>query len=429
MSDKSNYVRVNKLTSIIGGPVSKDYCIRDGGIISASISPGCWGPMITPELYSGHEVIAPVYLEGAMPGDAVAIFINKIDILSDAAASGTGKTYPERFDGDPSVYAKCPHCNLHNPKTYIDGIGENAIKCKKCGNSIIPQTFENGYTVVYSKEDQLAVAVNKEAAEKVARRTSNNQYYKPENSKQHLATILGRADFSDLLIRPYPMIGHIGCSPASVIPASKNTGDYVHTVKNTPLFKQPSLDEINDAHMDISHVGEGCIIVSPVLVEGAGIYFGDAHLIQGHGELAGHTLDISADIEITVHLLKNLSLEGPVIIPASKELNPRFRPFTDHEFEIGKKILEGYGADLSEKSYPIQIVGTGPNLNAAIDTAVHRASKLTGLSIGEIKNRGTVGGEVGIGRTSGCVYLTLILGESTLEQIGLLHLAKEQYKV
>ena len=85
------------------------------------------------------------------------------------------------------------------------------------------------------------------------------------------------------------MIGNIGCSPASAIPASKNAGDYVHTVKKTPLFKQPSLNEINDAHMDISHIGEGCIILSPVLVEGAGIYFGDVHLIQGCGELAGHT--------------------------------------------------------------------------------------------------------------------------------------------
>ena len=53
--------------------------------------------------------------------------------------------------------------------------------------------------------------------------------------------------------------------------------------------------------MDISHIGEGCIILSPVLVEGAGIYFGDVHLIQGCGELAGHTLDVSAEVEITVH--------------------------------------------------------------------------------------------------------------------------------
>jgi formamidase len=266
MMSKVNYVRVNKLTSVIGGPVNKGYVIKDGGVISASTSPGCWGPMITPELFSGHEVTEPVYLEDAMPGDAVAIVVNKIEILSDAAASGTGKTYPGRFDGDPSVYAKCPHCNIHNPKTYIDGIGEDAIRCEKCGNSIIPQTFDNGYTVVISKEDQLAVAVNQEIAEEVARRTSKNEYFKPEDSRQHLATILGRADFSDLLIRPHPMIGNIGCSPASKIPASKNTGDFMHTIKNTPLFQQPSLDEINDAHMDISHIGEGCIVISPVVL-------------------------------------------------------------------------------------------------------------------------------------------------------------------
>ena len=89
------------------------------------------------------------------------------------------------------MYAKCPHCNIHNPKTYIEGIGEEAIRCENCGNPIIPQTFENGYTVVYSKEDNLAVEVNKEIAEEIARNTARTKLYKPENSKQHLATILG----------------------------------------------------------------------------------------------------------------------------------------------------------------------------------------------------------------------------------------------
>ena len=92
---------------------------------------------------------------------------------------------------------------------------------------------------MYSKEDNLAVAVNKEIAEEIARNTARNKLYKPENSKQHLATILGRADFSDLLVRSYPMIGNIGCSPASAIPASKNAGDYVYTVKKTPLNSLP----------------------------------------------------------------------------------------------------------------------------------------------------------------------------------------------
>lgn len=421
------HIKVKELTSIIGGPIEKNYYIQDGGVISSVSSPACWGPMITPELFGGHEVTAPVYLEGAIPGDVVAIKINKIDIISEVAASGTGKTYPENFDGDPSIYSKCPYCNIHNPKTYIKGIGEKAIRCEICDNPIIPQTFENGYTIVYSKKEQLAATVNKEIAEKIAWKTSRGEYYKPENSKQHLATILGRSDFTDLLIRPYPMIGNIGCSPAKKIPASKNTGDYIHTIKRTPLFEKPSSQEVSDAHMDINLVGEGCIILSPVLIEGAGIYFGDVHLTQGQGELAGHTLDINANVEITVHLLKNISLKGPIIIPTAEELNRRFRPFTSDEVNAGKRVLKDYGADLLEKSYPIQVVGTGVNLNEAIDVAVDRASKLTGLTIGEIKNRGTVGGEIGIGRTSGSVYLTLMLSESTLKDVGLLDLIKEQY--
>ncbi len=30
--------------------------VRDGGHIVANTSPGCWGPMITPEIRGGHEV-------------------------------------------------------------------------------------------------------------------------------------------------------------------------------------------------------------------------------------------------------------------------------------------------------------------------------------------------------------------------------------
>lgn len=428
MKKEKDFVRIEEFTTVIGGPIDKTNCIDDGATVSSSVPPGCWGAMITPELFSGHEVTTPIYLKGAMPGDTVAIVIDKIEVLSEVATSGTGKTYPERFDGDPSVYAKCPHCNIHNPETYMEGIGEDAIRCKVCKNPIIPQTYETGYTVFFSKEDQLSVAVNEKIAEEIAWKTSRNEYHAPDGSRQHLATILGRGDFSDLLIRPYPMIGNIGCSPAKKMPATKNTGDFVHTIKNTPLFEQPSLDEITDGHMDISLVGEGCILLSPVLVEGAGVYFGDVHLIQGHGELAGHTLDVSANVEITVHLLKNISLQGPVIIPIAKELNPRFYPFTDEEFDTGKRIAKSIGMDSIEKSYPIQVVGTGSNLNEAIEVAVNRAAKLTGLSVGEIKNRGTVGGEVGIGRTTGCVYLTLMLGESTLKDAGLLDLVKLQYE-
>ena len=46
-----------------------------GGIIVANTAPGCWGPMLTPAIRGGHEVTLPVRVEGAEPGDSIAIRI------------------------------------------------------------------------------------------------------------------------------------------------------------------------------------------------------------------------------------------------------------------------------------------------------------------------------------------------------------------
>lgn len=37
--------------------------------------------------------------------------------------------------------------------------------------------------------------------------------------------------------------------------------------------------------------------------------------MQGEGEIAGHTADVSATVGIQVHVIKGLKLEGPIILP------------------------------------------------------------------------------------------------------------------
>src|SRR5512138_203895 len=56
--------------------------VRDGGHIVANTAPGCWGPMITPEIRGGHEVTKPVAVAGAEVGDAIALRIKDITITS-----------------------------------------------------------------------------------------------------------------------------------------------------------------------------------------------------------------------------------------------------------------------------------------------------------------------------------------------------------
>lgn len=47
--------------------------VRDGGRIEFLTVPGCWGPMMTPSLRSGHEVTLPVRVDGAHLGDALVV--------------------------------------------------------------------------------------------------------------------------------------------------------------------------------------------------------------------------------------------------------------------------------------------------------------------------------------------------------------------
>ncbi|MFK7803401.1 MAG: acetamidase/formamidase family protein, partial [Anaerolineae bacterium] len=77
--------------------------VRDGGHILANTAPGCWGPMITPELRGGHEVTTPVEVAGAEVGDAIVLRIKDITITSMATASGNDAWVDGRYLGDPYV--------------------------------------------------------------------------------------------------------------------------------------------------------------------------------------------------------------------------------------------------------------------------------------------------------------------------------------
>src|SRR5260370_39791102 len=87
------------------------------------------------------------------------------------------------------------------------------------------------------------------------------------------------------------------------------------------------LDLRTDGHMDIDAVRPGVIVLAPVKVPGAGIYFGDMHALQGDGEIAGHTMDVSGTVPLEADLLPGRTLEGPILFPLIDDLPPLARPF------------------------------------------------------------------------------------------------------
>ncbi|HEX5282998.1 MAG TPA: acetamidase/formamidase family protein, partial [Bryocella sp.] len=61
--------------------------------------------------------------------------------------------------------------------------------------------------------------------------------------------------------------------------------------------------------MDFNEVGEGATVYLPVSNPGELLYFGDAHALQGDGELNGNALETSMDV--TVDVIQGKHLNGP----------------------------------------------------------------------------------------------------------------------
>jgi formamidase len=162
-------------------------------------------------------------------------------------------------------------------------------------------------------------------------------------------------------------------------------------------------------------------------VDGAGIYAGDVHAMIGDGEIAVHTTDVSARLVVRVEVVKGLELDGPILLPPAEDLPFLARPFTADEVTRARALAQVNATTLEGPVLPVQVLGSGPDLNDAVDNAVGRAAGLFGMTVDEVKNRATISGAVDIGRLPGFVQLSLLVGRDRLERLGIRHLVEAQY--
>jgi formamidase len=406
--------------------------VEDGGTIIANTAPGCWGPMITPRLRGGHEVTQPVYVEGAEPGDGIAIRIRDITVTSIATASGHDTSPSGYCLGDPYVAARCPTCDEVWPETHLEGIGQNAVICNKCGNPVKPFEIVHGYTVVFDETRQVGVTMPKAAAEEIAR---NAYHYAalPDGSVQHPILVFAPSDMPAVMVRMRPFLGQLGTMPSIAMPDSHNAGDFGSFLVGAPhaygITAEQLAEHKTDGHMDIDAVRAGAILIAPVKVKGAGVYMGDMHAGQGDGEIAGHTMDVAGSVTLQVEVLKNYPIDGPVLFPLVEDLPPLAKPFTAEERARAERLAKSWGMDTLEELAPISVIGTAANMNAAIDNGLQRAAKLLGMSVPEVRNRTTINGAIEIGRAPGVIQVTFLAPLSRLDTVGLGKYAREQYNL
>jgi amidase len=80
----------------------------------------------------------------------------------------------------------------------------------------------------------------------------------------------------------------------------------------------PQIDSINSltpgnhgGNMDLPDVGPGCTLYLPVRTEGALLYLGDGHAVQGDGELCGVAIEFATTTRMTLDLVKGWTLNWP----------------------------------------------------------------------------------------------------------------------
>ncbi|WP_262270528.1 acetamidase/formamidase family protein [Microvirga yunnanensis] len=426
-------VFVNELTNGILDPAAPMLGpVADGGTIVANTAPGCWGPMITPQIRGGHEVTRPVAVAGAEVGDAIAIRIRSLVVTSAATASGNDKPMHGRFNGDPFCAAVCPQCSTEWPPTRVEGIGQTAIRCAKCGTDATPFTMTNGYTIAFDEERQIGLTVGKAEAETFAQ-DAERLMALPDASIQNPILTFAPADLVGVATRVRPFLGQLGTTPSKAMPDSHNAGDFGASLGGAPHIYALTPEELaehkTDGHLDVNTVRQGAVLICPVKVPGGGIYMGDMHALQGDGEIAGHTCDVAGTVTLEVYVIKGLNIDGPILFPVVDDVPYLARPLNKIERLRARALAHKHGVQEIEADAPVTFIGTGSNLNEATANGLQRAADLLGVSVPEVMNRATLAGAIEIGRHPGVVRVTFRAPLKLLDAKGIGTFARGLYNL
>ncbi len=178
----------------------------------------------------GNPETGPFYVEGAMPGDSLAIKFHRIRLNRDTAMSG---------------------------------------------GRIVGSALTPGYNRNAKFDDKF------DSDWKLDRETGTATLAKPT---EHL---------KNFRVKLQPMLGCVGVAP----PANQS-------------FRTGWLGPWG-GNMDYSGVREGVTVYLPVYQEGALLFVGDGHALEGDGELTGDALETSMDVEFTVDLVRGKATAGP----------------------------------------------------------------------------------------------------------------------
>jgi acetamidase/formamidase len=178
----------------------------------------------------GNPETGPFYIEGAMPGDTLAVKFLRIRLNRNSAGSG---------------------------------------------DQIVPSAVQPGYVRNTKYKDDF------DSEWKLDREAGMAMLAKPTDRLKNFR------------IPVQPMLGCVGVAPP-----------------NGQTFRSGWLGPWG-GNMDYNGLREGVTVYLPVFQDGALLFVGDGHALEGDGELTGDALETSMDVEFTVNLIRGMSTQAP----------------------------------------------------------------------------------------------------------------------
>ena len=202
-----------------------------------------------------HPLTGPVHIEGAEPGDVLAVTILDID----PGPFGATRITPNAFIADRIPGPFSVTWRLNRTEAVSDALP--GIR--------IPNASFPGILTVLPGPEQHVVALAREAA---------------------------LAEAGGAVSLPQP----IHASPAEVCGPGGSRQD--ECLRTGPPRE-------HGGNMDIRYLGVGVTVYLPCYVEGCGLGVGDLHFAQGDGEVAGTAIEMDAGVTLTTELIK----DGPAL--------------------------------------------------------------------------------------------------------------------
>jgi formamidase len=198
-----------------------------------------------------HGLIGPVYIEGARPGDVLAVTIEKIQ------PGPVGYTHSSTwgFAGDLVSGERIIVWRLNDKFAVSDDLP--GVK--------IPNASFPGVITTLPGDKQLRPILRREKALLEA----GGQVFGPDPDQAHPAELCGpQGTKRDECLRTIPPREHGG-------------------------------------NMDIRYLGTGVTVYLPCFVEGCGLALGDFHYAQGDGEVAGTAIEMPAEVSVTTRIISD----------------------------------------------------------------------------------------------------------------------------